>query len=55
MTVLRRTDSHQGGVNGIKHECQLTERCDGPDHGGGVREFGKVSQLSGGVAVLREV
>ena len=24
-----------GGVKGIKNECQLIERCDG--HGGGVR------------------
>ena len=24
-----------GGVKGIKNECQLMERCDG--HGGGVR------------------
>ena len=41
----------------IKNECQLMERCDGHDHGGGVRECGKVKQLSwsGGVAVLREV
>ena len=26
----------------IKQECQLMERCDGHDHGGGVRECGKV-------------
>ena len=45
----------QGGVKGIKHECQLMERCDGHDHGGCVRECGKVRQLSGGVTVLREV
>ena len=38
----------------MKQECQL-ERCDGHDHGGGVRECGKVRQLSGGVTVLREV
>ena len=29
-------------MKGIKHESQLTERCDGHDHGGGVRECGKV-------------
>ena len=42
-------------MKGIKHECQLMERCDGHDHGGGVRGCGKVRQLSGGVTVLREV
>ena len=52
---MRKCDSHQGGVKGIKQECQLMERCDGQDHGGGVRECGKVRQLSGGVTVLREV
>ena len=29
-------------MKGIKYECQLMERCDGYDHGGGVREYGKV-------------
>ena len=29
------------------------ERCDGHDHGRGVRECGKVRQLSGGVKVVR--
>ena len=48
---LRKCDSHQG----IKQECQLMERCDGHNHGGGVRECGKVRQLSGGMTVLREV
>ena len=52
---LRKCDSHQGGVKGIKHEYQLVERCDGHDHGGDVAECGKVRQLSGGVTVLREV
>ena len=52
---LRKCDSHQGGVKGIKQKRQLMERCDGHDHGGGVRECGKVRQLSGGVTVLREV
>ena len=42
-------------MKGIKQEYQLMERCDGHDHGGGVRECGKVRQLSGGVTVLREV
>ena len=37
----------------MKQVCQL-ERCDGHDHGGGVRECEKVRQLSGGVTVLRE-
>ena len=51
---LRKCDSHQGSVKGIKHECQFMERCDGHNHGKGVRECGKVRQLSGGVTVLRE-
>ena len=42
-------------MKGIKQECQLIERCDCHDHWGGVRECGKVRQLSGGVTVLREV
>ena len=42
-------------MKGIRHECQLMERCDGHDHREGVRECGKVRQLSGGVTVLREV
>ena len=42
-------------MKGIKQEFQLMERCDGHDHGGGVRECRKVRQLSGGVTVLREV
>ena len=37
----------------IKHECQLIERCDGHDNGGGVRKCGKVRQLSGSVTVFR--
>ena len=52
---LKKCDSHQGGVKGIQQECQSMERCDDHDHGGGVRECGKVRQLSGGVTVLREV
>ena len=51
--LVGRCDGHQGGVKGIKH--QLMESCGGHDHGGGVRECGKVKQLSGGVTVLREV
>ena len=42
-------------MKGIKHECQLMERCDGHDHWGRGRKCGKVRQLSGGVTVLREV
>ena len=43
-------------MKGINQECQLMERYDGHDHGGGVgRECGKMRQLSGGVTVLREV
>ena len=51
---LKKCDSHQGGVKG-KHKCELMERCGCHDHGGGLRECGKVRQLSGGVTVLREV
>ena len=29
-------------MKGIKQEFQLMERCDNHDHGGGVRECGKV-------------
>ena len=44
----------------IQHECQLMERCDGHDHGGGVRECGKVvrrcnSSQGGGVKVVRNL
>ena len=42
---LRKWDSHQGVLN-------MMERCYGHDHGGGVRECGKVRQLSGGLTVL---
>ena len=42
-------------MEGIKQECQLMERCDSHDHGGGIRECGKVRLLSGGVTVLREM
>ena len=42
-------------MKGIKYECQLMERCAGHDHRGGVKECGKVRQLSGGVTALREV
>ena len=31
-------------MKGIKQECQLMERCDGHDHGGGVRECGSVGR-----------
>ena len=43
---VRRCDSHQGGVKGIKNKCQLMERCDG--HGVGVRGWK-------GVMVMMEV
>ena len=32
-------------MKGIKHECQLMERCDGHDHGGCISKCGKVRQL----------
>ena len=37
MTVVRKCDSYQGGVKGIR---KLMERCDG--HGGDVKECGEV-------------
>ena len=47
-------------MKGIKQECQLMERCDGHDHGGGVRECWKVRPVvrrcdssQGGVKVVR--
>ena len=42
-------------MKSIKHERQLMERCNGHDDEGGVRECGKVRQLSGIVTVLSEV
>ena len=40
MTVVRKCDSHQGGVNGIRQVCQCMARCDG--HGGGIEGPGEV-------------
>ena len=40
MTVIRKFDSHQGGVKCIRKVCQLMERCDG--HGGDVKMLGEV-------------
>ena len=42
MTVVRKCNSHQGGVKRIRKVCQLMDRCDG--HGGdaNVRVCGKV-------------
>ena len=40
MTVVRKCDSHQVGVKGIRNMSQLMERCDG--HGRDVRGRGKV-------------
>ena len=42
-------------MKGIKHECQLMERCDSHDHRGVFRDCGKARQWSGGVIVLKEV
>ena len=42
MTAVRECDSHQKRVKGIKRECQSMERCDGHNHGGGVRGCWKV-------------
>ena len=35
MTVVRKCDSHQGSVKGIRKVCQLMEMCD--SHGGDVK------------------
>ena len=35
MTVVKKCDSRQGDVKGIKMVCQLMERCDG--HWGGIK------------------
>ena len=51
--MIRKCDSHQGCVKGIRKVCQLMERCEG--HGKDERVCGKVRYLSGGVTVLREV
>ena len=40
MTVVRKYDSRQGGVKGIRKVCQLMERWVG--HGGGVKGCGEV-------------
>ena len=40
MVTLRRCDSHQEDVKGIRKVCQLMERCDG--HGGDVKMHGVV-------------
>ena len=40
MIVVRKCDSRQRDVKGIRKVCQLMERCDG--HGGGVKGCGDV-------------
>ena len=40
MKVVRRCDSHQGVVKGIRKVCQLMEGCAG--HRGGVKGCGEV-------------
>ena len=40
MTVIRKCDSHQGGVKGIRKMCQLMERYNG--HRGSVKGCGKM-------------
>ena len=40
VTVVRKCDSHQGGVERIRNVCQLIERCDG--HGNNVNVLGEV-------------
>ena len=40
MTVVRKLESHQGGVIGTRKLCQLMQRCDG--HVRGVKVCGEV-------------
>ena len=40
MTVVRKCDSHQGGVKGIRKVCQLMARRDG--HLEGIKGCGEV-------------
>ena len=51
MVVVRKCDSHQGGVKAIRKVCQLMERCEG--HGGGVK--GSVELLRAYWTVTGEV
>ena len=44
MTVVRKCDSCQGGVKGIRKVCQLMERCVG--HVGGEKGCREVLHLS---------
>ena len=44
MTVVRKCDSCQGGVKGIRKVCQLMERCD--SHVGGKKGCREMEQLS---------
>ena len=37
---VRKCDSHQGDLKGIRQVCQSMERCDG--HGGDVKVLGQV-------------
>ena len=53
MTVVRKCDSHQGGVKCIRKVCQLMKRCDG--HVGDVKVVGEMRQLSESVTVIRVV
>ena len=49
MTVVRKCDSHQGDVKGIRKVCQLMDRCDG--HGGDVKGCQYVEGLFGSYLV----
>ena len=40
MTDVRKCDSHQGNVKGIRKVCQLMEKCHG--HGGEVKMLEEV-------------
>ena len=40
MTVVRKCDSHQGGVKGVRKVCQLMERYGG--HGWDAKVLGEV-------------
>ena len=40
VTVVRKCDSHQGDVKGVRKVYQLMEKCDG--HGGDLKVLGEV-------------
>ena len=61
MPVVRKCDSHQGFVKGIRRVCQLMERYNGYGGGGckgiwkGVITFRRCDSPQGGVKDVRKV